>query len=144
MVRSKKKTQLREAGILIMRIGFGIILILRGYPKVFGGPEQWVEVGMSLQYINTEFAPMFFGFIIGIVELFGGFFLLMGLFFTPALVGLLIFMIFMIVDNIGAEQDVMTILHSIELGIVFLGLLFIGHGKYSLDERLNKRRRRRY
>lgn len=144
MVRSKKKAQLREIGILILRIGLGLLLILRGYPKVFGGPEQWIEVGLSLQYINTEFAPMFFGFIIGVAELFGGFFLLAGLFFTPTLIVLLMFMIFATVDHVGAGQDFLTISHTIELGIVFLSLLLIGPGKHSLDEKLNKRRRRRY
>ncbi len=144
MIRSKKKAQLREIGLLILRIGLGLLLILRGYPKVFGGPEQWIEVGLSLQYINTEFAPMFFGFIIGIAELFGGLFMLSGLFFIPTLIVLLMFMIFTIVEHSGAGQDFLTISHSIELGIVFLSMLFIGPGKYSLDEKINRRRRRRY
>lgn len=144
MIRSKKRNQLREIGIYILRIGLGIMLIIRGYPKVLGGPEQWVEVGLSMQYLNTEAAPMFFGFIIGIVELFGGIFMVLGLFFTPTLIVLFIFMIIATVEHIGAERGLLTISHSIELGIVFLGLLFTGPGRRSLDNRLNKHRRRRY
>lgn len=143
-MRNDKKAQLREAGILILRTGIGLMLVLRGYPKVFGGPEQWIEVGESMQYIGAEIAPMFLGFIIGIAELFGGVLLLAGLFFVPALIVLLLLMIVATVEHIGTGRDFLTISHSIELGIVFLSLILTGPGKYSVDNSINKRRRRRY
>lgn len=80
----------------------------------------------------------------GITELFGGFFLLLGLFFKPALSLLTIVMIVAASSHIAANESFSILSHSIELAIVFISLLFIGPGKYSLDQKLNSRNRRRY
>lgn len=120
------------------------MFMLHGYPKVFGGPEMWAQVGTATQAIGIDFTPVFFGFMAGITELFGGFFLLFGLFFKPALSLLTIVMIVAASSHIAANESFSILSHSIELAIVFISLLFIGPGKYSLDQKLNSRNRRRY
>lgn len=141
---STKKGHLQNIGLLILRIGLGFMFILHGYPKVFGGPEKWTEVGSSMQYIGIEMAPMFFGFMAGIVEFFGGIFLILGLFFTPTLVLLFIVMLVASITSIAAGDGFTSYSHSIEIGIVVLSLFFIGSGRHSLDQKFTKRRRRRY
>ncbi|WP_221929865.1 DoxX family membrane protein [Fodinibius sediminis] len=133
---------MRNIGLLLLRVGLGIMFMLHGYPKVFGGPEMWSQVGSSLQSIGIGFAPMFFGFMAGIIEFFGGLFLLLGLFFVPSVLLLLIVMLVATFTHLGAGDPFTLYSHSIELGIVFLSLLFIGSGKYNLDKKLEKRRRR--
>jgi putative oxidoreductase len=120
------------------------MLILHGYPKMFGGPETWAEIGTSMQYIGINFAPMFFGFMIGIAEFFGGIFLILGLFFKPSVIFLFIVMLVIMAKDFGAGQEFDNYSQSIELAIVFLSLLFIGSGKYSLDRKLERKRERRY
>ncbi|SMO36395.1 putative oxidoreductase [Fodinibius sediminis] len=142
MLRSQRKKQMRNIGLLLLRVGLGIMFMLHGYPKVFGGPEMWSQVGSSLQSIGIGFAPMFFGFMAGIIEFFGGLFLLLGLFFVPSVLLLLIVMLVATFTHLGAGDPFTLYSHSIELGIVFLSLLFIGSGKYNLDKKLEKRRRR--
>lgn len=144
MVRSGRSGLYRNIGLLFLRVGLGIMFILHGYPKVFGGPEKWEEVGQATQYIGLDFAPMFFGFMGGIAEFFGGIFLIFGLFFTPALLMLIAVMIVAAANEIGLGNSFSDIAHPIELAIVFISLLFIGTGKYSLDFKLGARRRRRY
>lgn len=141
---STKRSHLQHIGLLLLRVGLGFMFILHGYPKVFGGPEKWTEVGASMQYLGIEGAPMFFGFMAGIVEFFGGIFLMLGLFFIPTLVFLLIVMIVASITSISSGEDFSSYSHSIEIGIVILSLFFIGSGRHSLDQKLNKRRRRRY
>lgn len=144
MIKSRRRSDWRNIGLLILRIGLGIMFILHGYPKVFGGPDTWTEVGMSMQYLGINFAPMFFGFMAGIIEFFGGIFLILGLFFTPSIVSLFIVMLVATAENIGAGEGFAGYSQSIEMAIVFLSLMFIGSGKYSLDRKLQKRRKRRY
>lgn len=139
MVKTRKKEEIRNIGLLILRIGLGIMFILHGYPKMFGGPETWTEVGMAMQYLGIDFAPMFFGFMAGVTEFFGGIFLLLGLFFTPSVILLFLVMLVASVKNIATADE---LIHSIELAVVFLSLVFIGAGKYSLDNKLQQRRRR--
>jgi putative oxidoreductase len=143
MVKSRRKQEIRNIGLLILRIGLGIMFILHGYPKMFGGPDTWVEVGTAMQYLGIDFAPMFFGFMAGVTEFFGGIFLLLGLFFTPSVILLFIVMLVATAKNIGIGEFA-NYSHSIEMAIVLLSLILVGAGKYSLDRKLQQRRRRRY
>lgn len=140
----RKRGIYRNIGLLIIRVGLGIMFILHGFPKMFGGPDTWVEVGSAMQYLGIDFAPMFFGFMAGVTEFFGGIFLLGGLFFMPSVIFLFIVMLVATVQHIGAGDGFISYSHSIEMAIVMFGLLFIGPGKYSLDRKLQKRNRRRY
>ncbi len=144
MINKHKSNRLREIGLLILRVGLGIMLILHGYPKMFGGPEKWAEVGTAMQYVGIDWAPMFFGFIAGVTEFFGGIFLILGLFFGPTAFFLLIVMLVATIKHLGVGDGFSDYSHSIEVGIVFLSLLFIGPGKHSLDEKLKNKRRPRY
>lgn len=139
-----KRDRLQNIGLLILRLGLGIMLIFHGYPKMFGGPEKWTEVGTAMQYLGIEWAPMFFGFIAGVTEFFGGIFLILGLFFTPTVLFLLIVMMVATIKHLGVGDGFSDYSHSIEVGIVFLSLMFIGPGKYSLDQKLKDKRRPRY
>jgi putative oxidoreductase len=144
MAPLRKRGVYRNVGLLIIRIGLGIMFILHGYPKMFGGPDTWIEVGSAMQFLGINFAPMFFGFMAGVTEFFGGIFLVCGLFFTPSVIFLFIVMVVATIQHIGAGDGFVSYSHSIEIAIVMAGLLFIGPGKYSLDRKLQKRNRRRY
>lgn len=143
MLNKYKRTDFQDIGLLLIRIGLGIMFILHGYPKMFGGPETWVEIGTATQYLGIDFAPMFFGFMAGVTEFFGGIFLLLGLFFSPSVFFLLVVMIVATISHIGASDGFASYSHSIQMAIVFLGLFFIGPGKFSLDNTLQKNSRRR-
>ncbi|MDZ7681217.1 MAG: DoxX family protein [Fodinibius sp.] len=144
MIRPRKQSEYRNIGLLILRIGLGIMFILHGYPKMFGGPDTWVQVGTATQYLGIDFAPMFFGFMAGVAEFFGGIFLLLGLFFTPSVALLFIVMLVATTKHVGAGDEFVFYAHSIEMAIVFLSLIFIGPGEHCLDNKLEKRRNRRF
>lgn len=134
----------RNIGILILRVGLGIMMMLHGYPKLFGGPEMWVQLGAETQALGINFAPLFFGFIASVTEFFGGLFMILGLFFRPALILLTVVMAVAAASHISAGDGFTDTSHSIELAIVFIGMLFLGPGEISLDKKLNARKRRRY
>lgn len=129
---------------MLLRIGLGTMFILHGYPKVFGGPEMWAEVGTATQAVGINFSPVFFGFMAGIIELFGGLFLMLGLFFKPALAMLTAVMAVATANHIASGDSFSLTSHSIEMAVVFISLFFIGAGQHSLDRKIKSRNRRRY
>lgn len=131
----------RNTGLLILRVGLGIMLMLHGGPKIFGGPEKWAVVGEATRYVGIDSAPIFFGFMAGFAEFFGGFFISIGLYFMPALVLLILNLIVAAASHIGQGQGLMGASHAIELGIVFFSLFFTGPGRYSVDEWIYRSKR---
>jgi len=129
-------------GLLIIRIGIGASFIVHGLPKLLGGPEMWQQIGGAVQFIGIDFAPMFFGFMAAVAESFGGLLLMLGLFFTPSLILLICTMSVALAYHIGQGDGFSSISHPLELLILFVGLLFTGSGKYSLDRVLFKKKRR--
>lgn len=126
----------RNTGLLVLRIGLGIMMMLHGFPKLSGGVETWTKVGGSMKLIGVDFVPVLWGFMAALTEGMGGLFLLLGLFFRPVMIFLLLTMAMAATVHLSdPKQGLMDASHAIELGFVFLGLLFIGPGKYSIDKK---------
>ena len=125
--------ELSDWGLLLMRIGLGIMFIWHGYGKMFGGPEMWKSLGMAMSAWGITFAPVFWGFMASFAEFFGGIFLLLGLAFRPYCVLLVINMAVAASMHLAKGQGLSVASHAVELGIVFLGLALIGSGRLSLD-----------
>jgi len=126
----------RNSGLLILRIGLGIMMMLHGFPKLSGGPNTWTAVGGSMKLIGIDFIPVFWGLMAGLTESIGGLFLVLGLFFRPVLLLMAFTMVIAATGHLSdPKQGIMAASHAIELGFVFVGLLFIGPGKYSIDKK---------
>lgn len=128
----------RDLGLLILRVGIGLMFIGHGMPKIMAGPHLWTKLGMAMTYIGINFAFPFWGFMAAFSEAIGGILIILGLFFRPACILLTITMAVAGAMLIGNGKDFIGFSQPIEDGIVFLSLIFIGAGKYSLDEKFNK------
>lgn len=128
----------RDAGLLILRVGLGIMFIFHGAPKMFGGPDAWGKLGMAMGNFGIDFLPAFWGFMAAFSEFFGGILLILGLFFRPTCILLTITMIVAAGFHIGRGDGLMGASHAIENGIVLLSLILIGPGKVSLDKWLSR------
>jgi putative oxidoreductase len=125
----------RNTGLLIIRIGLGVMIMLHGYPKLLGGPEKWEAVGSSMKYLGITFTPVLWGFIAAVIETFGGFLILLGLAFRPVCLLLVCIMVVAAATHLHTSDNYMEASQAIEVGFVFLGLAFIGPGKYSVDKK---------
>jgi putative oxidoreductase len=125
----------RNTGLLIIRLGLGIMIMLHGYPKLLGGPEKWEVVGSSMKYLGISAAPSFWGLLAAATETFGGFLLLIGLAFRPVCLLLTCTMIVAATMHLKTSTDYMAASQAIEIGVVFFGMTFLGPGKYSIDKK---------
>lgn len=125
----------RNTGLLILRVGIGLMFILHGYPKLFAGPERWEAVGGAMRHVGVDFFPAAWGFLAGVAETFGGFLLIVGLAFRPVCLALAFTMVIAATRHIAVGDGISGASHAIEAGILFLSLIFIGPGKYSVDKK---------
>lgn len=109
---------------------------------MMGGPEQWEAVGGAMSNLGIDSFHIVFGFMAAIAEVFGGLFLILGLYTLPALILLISTMFVAVISQVAREAGFPGIAHPLSLGIVFISLLLIGPGKHSLDHKLKNKRSR--
>ena len=125
----------RNTGLLLLRIGLGAMMMIHGLPKIMGGPDGWAEIGSSMKIVHIDFIPAFWGFMAAITEGIGGFLLVLGLFFRPVNMLLVITMSIAALVHFNKGDGINGASHAIELAIVFFSLILIGPGKYSIDKK---------
>ena len=125
----------RNTGLLILRVGLGIMMMTHGIPKLTGGMKMWEGVGSAMGNIGITFFPVFWGLAAAVVETFGGFLFVLGLAFRPACLFLAFVMLTASINHFAGGDGLGGASHAIELGFVFLGLMFVGPGKYSVDKK---------
>ena len=132
------KNKYIDIGILLLRIGLGFMFILHGFPKFIGGPDKWMSLGSyGMGHIGINFLPMLWGFMAALAEFIGGIHLILGLF--TRFFSFLLFFTMLIASMTHIADGLMSASHAIESAIVFLSLIFIGAGRYSLDDHLFKK-----
>jgi putative oxidoreductase len=135
MATSKTKINYLNIGLLIIRIGLGLMFIYHGYPKMAGGQPTWERLGSATQYVGIHFWPALWGFLCAAVELFGGVLLILGLAFRPVCLLLTVNLLVAVAMQLGKGSGLQEASHAIEDAVMFAGLFFIGPGKYSVDKK---------
>ena len=124
-----------DLGLLILRIGIGIIFFFHGLPKLMGGVESWTQLGSTMSMVGINFAPAFWGFMAAFAELVGGIFIIFGLLHRPMALMLVFTMIVALLMHITAGDSFTVYSNSLKALVIFVALLVTGPGKYSFDYR---------
>ena len=134
----KSLSKYRDAGLLLLRVLIGLSFLAHGLPKLMEGPDLWIKLGKSMQFVGVGAYPIFWGLMAALSESVGGFLMLIGFAFRPACLFLLSTMVVATTMHFhttpGSVFDKWEVAsHATELGSLFLSLLLIGPGKYSVD-----------
>lgn len=126
----------KNTGLLIIRLGLGFMfIVVHGYPKLMGGPDRWEAVGGAMANLGLGFGAAFWGLAAALTETIGGVLLALGLLFRPTTLILAFVMLVAALSYLSNGTGLFGSAHPIEVGLVFLGLAFVGPGKYSIDKR---------
>jgi len=124
----------RDLGLLILRAGFGLYMAFgHGLGKITAGPEQWARLGGAMEMFGIGFFPTFWGFMASFAEFVGALLLVVGLLTRPAALLLVINMFVAAMSHILGEGSPESALLYL---IVFLTLVIVGPGKYSIDAQI--------
>ena len=129
---STKFENCRDIGLLILRLGVGAMFMVHGVPKIMGGSELWVKLGTAMGNFGIDFWPTVWGFLAALSEGGGGLLMIAGLFFRPAMALMFITMTVAATHHLAGGDGIQIASHAIEAGTIFLSLIFIGPGKYTL------------
>ena len=108
------------------------MFMVHGVPKIMGGSELWAKLGGAMGNFGIHFWPTLWGFLAAISEGGGGLLMITGLFFMPAMALMFITMTVAATHHLAGGDGIQIASHAIEAGTVFLSLIFIGPGKYTL------------
>ena len=125
----------KDLGLLILRVGIGVMFICHGIPKLLGGPEGWEGLAQfALPFLPGGYLAMAFGFAAMAAELAGGLLLALGKYHRTACLALAATMAVAfstkIVSVTGITDFAKNAGWPLELLIVFVALFFIGPGRY--------------
>ena len=121
-------------GLLFMRLGLTAALLVHSLPKLFDGSPAWHSVGTTLSFINIGLPPVFFGLAMLLLETLGAISFVFGYFFRAACI--ILFAIFGVYFFLYLQKpgyDTLM-LWSLGLAVVFLGLVYVGPGRYAMAE----------
>ena len=130
----KNLSNFRDGALLFLRISLGgFFIYAHGWPKLAGGLARWKVIGAAMKHVGITFWPGFWGFMAAFSESIGVAFLILGLFFRPSVLLLVITMSVAALSEYRAH-GLGEASHALELALVFTALIFIGPGKYSIDK----------
>lgn len=127
-----------DIGLLILRILIGIMMIIHGSLKYIGGSETMTKVGSAASHIGIDIGHTFLGYTAASMEILGGIMIILGLFFTPGALILVLVLAVAAFMKISTGSSFSSFSHPLEMGIVFLSLILIGPGKYSFDHKIKE------
>ena len=125
-----------DSAVLIFRIVVGCMFMWHGFPKIIGGIDVWSGLGQALAVFGITVFPVFFGFMSGAIEFFGGMFLFLGFFYRFACFFLFANMMTAFSTQMMGDKGLAKAAQSLEDGFSFFAAIAIGPGRYSLDYKL--------
>lgn len=129
----------KDFGLLILRVGIGVMFVLHGIPKLLGGPEGWEGLAQfGLPFLPEGFISIAFGFAAMATELGGGLLLALGKYNRIVCAALAATMLVALSTKIGDvtsyKDFAKTAGWPLELLIVFVALFFTGPGRYVIGK----------
>lgn len=123
----------KDLGLLVMRVGLGLIFVRHGWGKIIGGSEEWIWLGNQMASIGITFFPLFWGLCATAAEFIGGLLLMVGFNTRIASFFLAFTMLVAVMYHITKGDSFGYLSHPLSLFFVFLGLMIAGAGSLSLD-----------
>jgi putative oxidoreductase len=135
MIKTPSFLKNADLGLLILRLGIGVLYIFHGVPKYFRGPDTWAWLGSQTAALGNifEFTYIPLGLVAATAEAVGGVLLILGLYFRTTCVLLAFTMLVAFLSKFPIQENwLLEAGWPLEMGIVFAALIFIGPGRFKV------------
>lgn len=123
-----------DLGLLVIRLVLGITYAIHGVTKFMAGTPVLEKLGGALQVFGISAFPVFFGGLAALCEMLGGCLIFLGYKFRFAAFAIFLVMAVAFYSHFAASDPFNSYAWALEMSAVFLGLIFIGPGRYSIDK----------
>jgi len=128
-----------DLGLLLIRIGTGLIFFARGMLSLLGGSEQWTQLGSRMEYLDVHSAFALWGFLTAFLMACGGIFLIIGLRLRPIAIILGCLCFLALATHASQGVAITSIAYSLPALLILAGLFCTGAGPLSIDAHLANR-----
>jgi putative oxidoreductase len=123
-----------DFGLLIGRLGVGIVFLVLGWQKLAGGQPAWTHYGHAMATIGIRFMPNIWGLLAALAEFVGGILIIVGFLFRPAAALIAFAMVIAFASTFREHpHNFIQYSHAIEMFCIMIVFLFVGPGKYSFE-----------
>jgi putative oxidoreductase len=122
-------------GLLLLRILMGFMLFLHGFLKFTGGNEQLIRIGSAVEHIGISTGYYYFGVIAALLEMIGGVLFMLGFLHNLACVAICSVLAVAVIMRISVGAAFPAVAYPLEIFFLFFAFLFIGPGKFSIDNK---------
>lgn len=127
--------KLKPLALLLLRLGLGVIFLYHGYPKIFTHAHQTMQEFPKMGF------PSYFALVAGVIEFFGGWLLILGLFTRIAallLAGEMAIALVRVHLPQGGVMAVSNYQFPLALAVGAFALVAVGAGAISIDRAIFK------
>lgn len=125
-------------GLLVMRLGIAVTLLIYALPKLLGGVPMWIQAGQDLRFLQADFNSRIVGLILLVVQVAGSIGLITGGLFRISAVLLTIIYSLHFLDFISVGYRTLP-LYSAALACACIGLMITGPGRFAVAVKIEKK-----
>ena len=136
-MQSASERQL-NVGLLLMRLGIAVTLLVNALPKLLGGTNHWVQAGRDLRFLQADFPFQIAGAILLLFQVLGSLGMITGGLFrlSAVLLTTVYSLYFFNFFTIGYKT---LPLYAAALACVCIGLIFTGPGRFAVAVKIEKK-----
>ena len=125
-------------GLLLMRLGIAVTLLVYALPKLMGGTAMWIQVGKDMRFLQADFPTQIVGLILLVIQVLGSVGLITGGLFRISTVLLTVVYSLHFLDFISVGYKTLP-LYSAALACVCIGLMITGPGRFAVAVKIEKK-----
>ena len=125
-------------GLLIIRLGIAVTLLVYALPRLLGGTRMWVQAGQELRFLQADFPYQIVGLVLLVIQVIGSLGLITGGLFRISTALLSVVYALRFLDFLSVGYKTLP-LYSAALTCVCIGLMIAGPGRFAVAVKIEKK-----
>ena len=125
-------------GLLLIRLGIAVTLLVHAVPKLLGGTAMWIQAGRDLRFLQADFPSQMVGLTLLVIQVLGSVGLITGGLFriSTALLAAVYGLHFLDFISVGYKT---LPLYAAALACACIGLMIAGPGRFAVAVKIEKK-----